>query len=159
MYHLGDARRDARGRIRSIQDEIQSLRNANPDIDGAISQALHSSILDGERWEELFNSHTYTVSIMLFRRLDILLQTEGSPWISFSASFRVDPSLRLLEGLEQDLRQKVQRITVCRFAPNTEKYLIHTTGSPPYNPSFLQCAPNRRDLTDCRYLNSSVIWG
>ncbi len=46
------------------------------------------------------------------RRLRILSQIEDGLWISFSAFFRTDPCSRLLEELEQDLRQKVQRMTV-----------------------------------------------
>ena len=50
--------------------------------------------------------------ICALSRLDILSRIEGGPWMSFSAFFRADPCLRLLEKLEQDLRQKVQRMTV-----------------------------------------------
>ena len=64
------------------------------------------------------------------RRLGILSQTEGSLWISFSAFFRADPCLQLLKGLEQDLRKKVQRMTVRGFAPNAGKYLTHAAGCP-----------------------------
>ena len=46
------------------------------------------------------------------RRLGILSPIEDGLWFSFSALFRADPCLRLLEGLEQDLRRKVQRMTV-----------------------------------------------
>ena len=46
------------------------------------------------------------------RRLGILCPIEDGLWFSFSALFRADPCLRLLEGLEQDLRRKVQRMTV-----------------------------------------------
>jgi hypothetical protein len=62
-----------------------------------------------------FPHHVYRL-IYVLRRLGILSQTEDSLWIRFSAFFRVDPCLRLLEGLEEDLRQKVQRMTVCSFA-------------------------------------------
>ena len=52
------------------------------------------------------------------RRLGILSQAEDSLWISLSSTFRADPSLRLLEELEQDLRQKVQRMAVGCFYIN-----------------------------------------
>jgi hypothetical protein len=52
----------------------------------------------------------------VLRCLGILSRTENSLWIWFSAFFRADPCLRLLEALEEDLRQKVQRMTVRGFA-------------------------------------------
>jgi len=72
---------------------------------------------------------TYTL-----RRLGILSQTEDSLWMRFSAFGRVDPCLRLLEDLEQDLREKVQLMTVRCSAPKTGKYLIHTADIPSVPP-------------------------
>jgi len=46
------------------------------------------------------------------RRLGILSQTEDSLWLRFFAFFRADPCLRLLNELEEDLKQKVQKMTV-----------------------------------------------
>jgi len=46
------------------------------------------------------------------RRLNILCQPDDSLWFRFSAFFRADPCLRLLEELEEDLKQRVQRMTV-----------------------------------------------
>ena len=63
------------------------------------------------------------------RRLGILSQAEDSVRMRLFALFRADPCLRLLEGLEQDLKQKRQQMTVRCFAPNFvkfEKYLTHT---------------------------------
>ena len=57
-------------------------------------------------------SHSFRRLTYALRRLGILSQTEYSLWISFSAFFRADPCLQLLGGLEQDLRQSVQRMTV-----------------------------------------------
>jgi len=74
--------------------------------------------------------------------------------IRFSALFWAEPYLWLLEELE-DLKQRVQRKTVCDFAPKTEKYLIHTAGCPAYNTGCLQCTPNRRGFTDRRDVESS----
>jgi len=89
--------------------------------------------------------------------MGILSQTEDNLWFSFSALFRADPCLRTLEGLEQDLRQMVQRMTVRGFASKSEKYFIHTAGSPGYSLGCLQCAPNRRSFTDRRDVESSNI--
>ena len=98
-----------------------------------------------------------SVRRLFVRRLDILSQTEGSLWINFSAFFRVDPGLQRLEGLEQGLRQELQ---VRIFAPNTEKYLIHTAGnSAYYNPMCLHGTPNKCVFPDCRYIESSVTCG
>jgi len=47
-----------------------------------------------------------------FRCLDILSKTEDSLCFRFSAFFRADPCLRLLEELKEDLKQRVQRMTV-----------------------------------------------
>jgi hypothetical protein len=46
------------------------------------------------------------------RRLYVLSQIEDSLWFRFSAFFRADPCLRRLEELEEDLKQRVQRMTV-----------------------------------------------
>jgi len=43
------ANKRARRQIQSIQDEIQSPRDVHPDIDGAVCQTLHNSILDREQ--------------------------------------------------------------------------------------------------------------
>ena len=87
--------------------------------------------------------------IYALRRLSILTRVEDSAWISFSALFRADPCLRLLDGLEQDLMQKVQRMTVGCFAQKIakiEKYLTHTTGSPRDPP----CSPGNLHPLDAR---------
>jgi hypothetical protein len=60
------------------------------------------------------------------RRLDILSQIEDSLWFRFSAFFRADPCLRLLEELEENLKRRVERTTVRGFALKSEEYLIHT---------------------------------
>jgi len=78
----------------------------------------------------------------------------------FSAFFRADPCLRLLEELEEDLRDKAQLMTVRRFAPKTGKYLIHTADIPSVPPVNTGCLhPNRcmrkRGFTNRRYVKSS----
>jgi len=100
--------------MQSIQDEIRSLRGLNSDLHGEISRALHSSILDQERYVERAPSFAHSVHRLTYalRRLDILCETEDSLWFRFSALFRADPCLRLLEELEEDLKQKFQRMTV-----------------------------------------------
>ena len=55
------------------------------------------------------------------RQLGILSQAEDSVKMRLFALFRADPCLRLLEGLEQDLRQKRQQMTVRCFALKIEK--------------------------------------
>jgi len=153
VYHL----RDARSRtVESIQDIIRSLRDLNSSLDGANSQALHSCILEQERQKEPFPfAHPVHRLIYALRRLDILSQTEDSLWLRFSAFFRADPCLRRLEELEEDLKQRVQRMTVRGFASETEEYLIHTAGCPAYNRWCLQCTPNTRGCTDRRDVESS----
>jgi len=54
--------------------------------------------------------------------LGILSQVEDNLWFSFSAFFRADPCLRHLEGLLQDLSQKVQRMRVGCFAPKLPRF-------------------------------------
>ena len=71
--------------------------------------------------------------IYALRRLNILSRFKDSLRISFFTLFRAGPCLRLLEGLEKDLRQKVRRMTVGFLTPKIEKikkHLTHTAGSP-----------------------------
>ena len=61
---------------------------------------------------ELPHSHTVHRLTHVLRDLDKLSQTKDSLWSRFFAFFRADPCLRLLEELEEDLKQRVQRMTV-----------------------------------------------
>jgi len=106
------------------------------------------------RGERSLPIHTVYRLTCALRRM---YQTEDRLWTSFSALFRADPYLQMLEGLEQDLRQMVQRMTVRGFASKSEQYSIRTTGSSEYNSGCLQCAPKRRSFTNCRDVEPSNI--
>ena len=49
VYRLGDSRKEARRQIQIIQDEIESLKTAQPDLEVVISRVLHNSIENRER--------------------------------------------------------------------------------------------------------------
>jgi len=83
-----------------------------------------------------------------------MYRTEDSLWTSFSALFRADPYLQMLEKLEQDLRQMVQEMAVRGFASKSEEYFIRTADSSEYNPG-LGCASN--SFTDRRDVEPSNI--
>lgn len=70
--------------------------------------------------------HSVNSLTCVFRTLVKLSQGEDYLWCSFLALFRADPCLLRLEGLERDLRQEVQLMTVGCLVPTTEKYLTRT---------------------------------
>jgi len=91
------------------------LRGLNSDLDSAISGALHSSILDQERYVNVKRApfaHAVHRLTYALRPLDTPSETKDGLWFWFSALFRDDPCLRLLEEHEEDLKQKFQRMTV-----------------------------------------------
>ena len=91
------------------------MRGLNSDLDSAISRALHSSAHSGPRAvrEKSFPIRTPVHRpTYALRRLDIVSETKDSLWSRISALFRADPCLRRLEELEEDLKQKFQRMTV-----------------------------------------------
>jgi len=106
------AKLEARGRIQSIQDEMQSLRDGHPNIDGVNCQTLHNSILDREQWEELSRPHTlYTIPLTF---LGVWVSRPGTKTVYRSASL-------LSFGPTPVCGFEKERMAVGCFATKTEK--------------------------------------